>query len=43
MTKILFVCSSGGHLDQLLALLPAPNGTDVAIATFMKPARNVPT
>jgi beta-1,4-N-acetylglucosaminyltransferase len=37
MTKILFVCSSGGHLDQLLALLPAPDGTDVAIATFMKP------
>lgn len=37
MTKILLVCSSGGHLDQLLALLPAPTGTDVAIATFLKP------
>lgn len=37
MTRILFVCSSGGHLDQLLALLPAPAGTEVAIATFMKP------
>lgn len=37
MTKILLVCSSGGHLDQLLALLPAPDGTDVAVATFLKP------
>lgn len=37
MTRILFVCSSGGHLDQLLALLPAPNDTDIAFATFMKP------
>jgi UDP-N-acetylglucosamine:LPS N-acetylglucosamine transferase len=37
MTNVLFVCSSGGHLDQLLALLPAPVGTEVAIATFMKP------
>jgi beta-1,4-N-acetylglucosaminyltransferase len=37
MTKVLFVCSSGGHLDQLLALLPAPDGVDVAVATFLKP------
>ena len=37
MTKVLFVCSSGGHLDQLLALLPAPDGVEVAVATFLKP------
>jgi beta-1,4-N-acetylglucosaminyltransferase len=37
MTRVLFVCSSGGHLDQLLALLPAPPGVDVAFATFRKP------
>lgn len=37
MTRTLFVCSSGGHLDQLLALLPAPEGTEIAIATFLKP------
>lgn len=36
-TRVLFVCSSGGHLDQLLALLPQPEGVDVAIATFLKP------
>ncbi|MFF8187449.1 UDP-N-acetylglucosamine--LPS N-acetylglucosamine transferase [Microbacterium sp. NPDC016588] len=35
--RVLFVCSSGGHLDQMLALLPAPEGADVAIATFLKP------
>lgn len=35
--RVLFVCSSGGHLDQLLALLPAPDGVDIAIATFLKP------
>lgn len=35
--RVLFVCSSGGHLDQLMALLPAPDGTDIAIATFLKP------
>lgn len=37
MTKVLFVCSSGGHLDQMLAMLPAPDGVDVAVATFLKP------
>lgn len=36
-TRVLFVCSSGGHLDQLLALLPAPDAVDVAVATFLKP------
>jgi beta-1,4-N-acetylglucosaminyltransferase len=35
--RVLFVCSSGGHLDQLCALLPAPEGVDVVIATFLKP------
>ncbi|OII09022.1 polysaccharide biosynthesis protein [Curtobacterium sp. MCBA15_008] len=35
--RILFVCSSGGHLDQLLTLMPAPDGVDVAFATFLKP------
>ncbi|SFF44652.1 UDP-N-acetylglucosamine--LPS N-acetylglucosamine transferase [Curtobacterium sp. YR515] len=35
--RVLFVCSSGGHLDQLLALMPAPEGVDVAFATFRKP------
>ncbi|WIB60671.1 UDP-N-acetylglucosamine--LPS N-acetylglucosamine transferase [Curtobacterium sp. MCLR17_007] len=37
MTRVLFVCSSGGHLDQLLALMPAPDDVDVAFATFRKP------
>lgn len=37
MTRVLFVCSSGGHLDQLLALMPPPDGVDVAFATFRKP------
>lgn len=31
------VCSSGGHLDQLLAILPEPEGCDVVFATFLKP------
>lgn len=35
--RVLLVCSSGGHLDQLLALMPAPEGVDVAFATFLKP------
>ncbi|MBF4605078.1 polysaccharide biosynthesis protein [Curtobacterium sp. VKM Ac-2884] len=35
--RILFVCSSGGHLDQLLTLMPPPEGVDVAFATFLKP------
>lgn len=35
--RVLFVCSSGGHLDQLLALLPAPATVDIAVATFLKP------
>lgn len=35
--RVLFVCSSGGHLDQLVALLPPPENTDVAVATFLKP------
>jgi UDP-N-acetylglucosamine:LPS N-acetylglucosamine transferase len=35
--RVLFVCSSGGHLDQLLALVPAPEGVEVAVATFLKP------
>lgn len=37
MTRVLFVCSSGGHLDQLLTLLPAPDDVEVAFATFRKP------
>ncbi|BAH53755.1 polysaccharide biosynthesis protein [Rhodococcus opacus] len=37
MAKILFVCSSGGHLDQLLLLLPPPDGCSLSIATFDKP------
>lgn len=37
MTRVLFVCSSGGHLDQLLALLPAPADVEVVFATFDKP------
>lgn len=37
MSRVLFVCSSGGHLDQLLALLPAPEGVEVVFATFDKP------
>ncbi len=35
--KALFVCSSGGHLDQLLVLLPAPPTVEVVFATFLKP------
>lgn len=35
--RALFVCSSGGHLDQLCALLPPPEGTEVIFATFSKP------
>jgi len=34
--KVLLVCSSGGHLDQLLVLEPWLNNRDVAIATFNK-------
>lgn len=34
--KLLCVCSSGGHLDQMLAVLPAPAQYDVVIATFDK-------
>lgn len=34
---VLFVCSSGGHLDQLLTLLPAPEGVEIVFATFNKP------
>lgn len=37
MTSVLFVCSSGGHLDQLMHLLPPPQGYTVSIATFDKP------
>lgn len=37
MKRILLVCSSGGHLDQLLIVLPAFNECHVAIATFDKP------
>lgn len=37
MSRVLFVCSSGGHLDQALALLPAPEHVEVAFATFRKP------
>jgi UDP-N-acetylglucosamine:LPS N-acetylglucosamine transferase len=36
-SRVLFVCSSGGHLDQLLSLVPVPNSVDFAIATFLKP------
>lgn len=35
--KTLFVCSSGGHLDQLLALQPMPSGVEAVWATFLKP------
>ena len=35
--KALFVCSSGGHLDQLAMLLPPPSGVEVSFATFDKP------
>jgi UDP-N-acetylglucosamine:LPS N-acetylglucosamine transferase len=34
---VLLVCSSGGHLDQLLLLEPWLSQFDVAIATFAKP------
>lgn len=37
MKKVLCVCSSGGHLDQMLAVLPAPEDYDVVIASFNKP------
>jgi beta-1,4-N-acetylglucosaminyltransferase len=35
--KVLLVCSSGGHLDQLLLLEGWLDKQDVAIATFLKP------
>lgn len=35
--KILLVCSSGGHLDQLLLLQEWLDEHEVAIATFLKP------
>jgi UDP-N-acetylglucosamine:LPS N-acetylglucosamine transferase len=35
--KVLLVCSSGGHLDQLLLLDDWLEEHDVAIATFLKP------
>ena len=35
--KVLLVCSSGGHLDQLLLLSDWLESQDVAIATFLKP------
>jgi beta-1,4-N-acetylglucosaminyltransferase len=35
--KVLLVCSSGGHLDQLLLLDDWLQQQDVAIATFFKP------
>ena len=35
--KVLLVCSSGGHLDQLLLLEDWLAQHDVAIATFLKP------
>lgn len=37
MKKVLCVCSSGGHLDQMLAVLPAPEDYEVVFATFDKP------
>ncbi|WP_285319359.1 UDP-N-acetylglucosamine--LPS N-acetylglucosamine transferase [Pseudarthrobacter sp. lyk4-40-TYG-27] len=37
MKKILCVCSSGGHLDQMLAIFPAPDEYEVVFATFNKP------
>jgi UDP-N-acetylglucosamine:LPS N-acetylglucosamine transferase len=37
MRRVLLVCSSGGHLDQLLLLEPWLRSFDVAIATFDKP------
>lgn len=37
MKKVLCVCSSGGHLDQMLGVIPAPEGYDVVFATFNKP------
>jgi beta-1,4-N-acetylglucosaminyltransferase len=35
--KVLLVCSSGGHLDQVLLLREWLDKQDVAIATFLKP------
>ena len=35
--RALLVCSSGGHLDQLVMLLPAMTQFDLAVATFDKP------
>ncbi len=35
--KVLLVCSSGGHLDQLLLLEDWLESHDVAVATFLKP------
>jgi beta-1,4-N-acetylglucosaminyltransferase len=35
--KVLLVCSSGGHLDQLLLLEDWLSAHDVAVATFLKP------
>jgi beta-1,4-N-acetylglucosaminyltransferase len=35
--KVLLVCSSGGHLDQLLLLKRWLDSQDVAVATFEKP------
>jgi UDP-N-acetylglucosamine:LPS N-acetylglucosamine transferase len=35
--RVLLVCSSGGHLDQLLLLDEWLSEQDVAIATFLKP------
>lgn len=37
MKKVLCVCSSGGHLDQMLSVIPAPKDYDVVFATFDKP------
>lgn len=37
MAKVLFVCSSGGHLDQMLVLLPEGGKHEIVVATFLKP------
>jgi len=37
VAKILIVCSSGGHLDQALAMLPEPEHHEIVFATFLKP------
>jgi beta-1,4-N-acetylglucosaminyltransferase len=37
LVRVLLVCSSGGHLDQVLLLDDWLNNHDVAIATFLKP------